>query len=204
MILHLAPDQPEAGALRNRLSEGAEVAKLGSVEALQEFLEAQAAPLGGFLVLGPGLPADACLQALAVAADSRGKWVTLLADSGGESLRSLSLGWPETPGRVVEQEKWDVGKEPSHTPPPNEAPPNPILELRHSLRMVARIRHDVNNPLTAAMAEVQLLLMDLEEGTELTESVELVQEQLRRIRDEIAELARLRAPRPPGAGPTPS
>ncbi|MEX2529005.1 MAG: histidine kinase dimerization/phospho-acceptor domain-containing protein [Gemmatimonadota bacterium] len=202
MILHLAPDHPDAEVLRSRLSTGAEVRQLGSLDALRDFLGAESGPESGFLILGPGLPADACLQALALATDSPGRWVTLLADSDGQSLRSFSLGWPESPDRVVELEKWAAEAEASHESPANGAPPRPILELRHSLRMVARIRHDVNNPLTAAMVEVQLLLMDLEEGTELTESVELVQEQLRRIRDEIAELARLRAPRAPGAGLT--
>lgn len=199
MILHLAPDHPDAVVLRNGLAKAAEVVSLGSLDSLRDLLASGAAPESGFLVLGPGLPAEACLHALALATDSDGTWVTLLADGDGQSLRSLSLGWPESPVRVVEQEEWASGEKPS-----NEAPPTPILELRHSLKMVARIRHDVNNPLTAAMAEVQLLLMDLEEGTELTESVQLVQEQLRRIRDEIAALAILRAPRPPGAGSTPS
>lgn len=198
MILHLAPENPEARGLRSRLFDGAEVAVLASLDALREFLDAQAVSDSGILVLGPGLPADSCLEALSLATDSQGKWLVLLAESDGQSLRSLSLGWPESPDRVVEQAKWPLGGERSP-----ETPASPILELRHSLRMVARIRHDVNNPLTAAMAEVQLLLMDLEEGTEVTESIQVVQEQLRRIRDEIAELARLRTPRSLGAGPTP-
>jgi signal transduction histidine kinase len=78
----------------------------------------------------------------------------------------------------------------------------PVLELGVVLRHVARARHDINNPLTSALAETQLLLMDVDEG-ELRESLETIQRQIRRIRDLVAELSVLRPPapsppRPPG------
>jgi signal transduction histidine kinase len=65
-----------------------------------------------------------------------------------------------------------------------------VFSLRHATHEIARIRHDLNNPLTAAMAETQLLRMDLDE-----EGLEVVETQLRRLRDLIAELVQWRLPR---------
>ena len=59
---------------------------------------------------------------------------------------------------------------------------------------VARIRHDLNNPLTSALAEVQLLLFDANDE-ELRESLEVNQNQLRRMRDLIASTSHMRPPR---------
>lgn len=72
--------------------------------------------------------------------------------------------------------------------------PEALLDLRSVLTQVSRARHDINNPLTSAMAEVQLLLMDVEEG-EVREGLEIVQEQLRRIRDLVAATGHIRPPR---------
>lgn len=71
-----------------------------------------------------------------------------------------------------------------------------LLSFRHSLTELARIRHDINNPLTAALAEAQLVLMDVEPGTETAASLQAVEEQLRRIRDLVAQLTALRMPAP--------
>ena len=59
------------------------------------------------------------------------------------------------------------------------------------LRIASRARHDINNPLTAATAETQLLLMDVEDG-EVRTALEAIEEQLRRIRDLTAGLTRVR------------
>ncbi|TVP42192.1 MAG: hypothetical protein EA350_17020 [Gemmatimonadales bacterium] len=65
-----------------------------------------------------------------------------------------------------------------------------VFSLRHATHEIARIRHDLNNPLTAAMAETQLLRMDSDD-----EALEVIEVQLRRMRDLIAELAQWRLPR---------
>jgi len=70
----------------------------------------------------------------------------------------------------------------------------PPFELHEILRFVARIRHDINNPLTAGMAETQLLLMDLGEGGEVGESLVTIQRQLKRIQGLVQDLAHLRRP----------
>jgi signal transduction histidine kinase len=66
--------------------------------------------------------------------------------------------------------------------------------LRFVMRSLSRARHDINNPLTSALAEVQLLLLDGESDPGLAESMEIIQEQLRRIRDLVIGLSRFRPP----------
>lgn len=66
-----------------------------------------------------------------------------------------------------------------------------LLELHRVLVEVARARHDVNNPLTSALAETQILLLDAEQG-EVREGLEIVQTQLRRIRDLVAATRHIR------------
>lgn len=75
-----------------------------------------------------------------------------------------------------------------------EGHPGVLMELRHLLGEISRARHDINNPLTSALAEVQLLLMDVEEG-EVREGLEVTQTQLRRIRDLVADTGHIRPPR---------
>lgn len=64
-----------------------------------------------------------------------------------------------------------------------------VFSLRHATHEIARIRHDLNNPLTAAMAETQLMRMDSDD-----QGLEVIEAQLRRMRDLIAELAQWRLP----------
>ncbi len=66
-----------------------------------------------------------------------------------------------------------------------------ILDLRRVLKDVSVARHDLNNPLTSALAETQLSLMD-EPGGELQESLETIQRQLRRMRDMLKLLSPIR------------
>ena len=66
-----------------------------------------------------------------------------------------------------------------------------LLELRRVLVEIARARHDINNPLTSALAETQILLLDAPEG-EMRDGLEIVQTQLRRIRDLVAATRHMR------------
>ena len=61
--------------------------------------------------------------------------------------------------------------------------------LESVLAAIGRLRHDINNPLTAALVEVDLMRMDAEEGSELADSLEAIRRQLDRIR-ELAEATR--------------
>ncbi len=121
-----------------------------------------------------------------VSASPHGWMVALLEhDSGEDRVRVLSLA----PATTL-QEAIQAARDPS-------ASPGTLLELQRVLTEVARVRHDLNNPLTSALAEVQLALMDVEgpDQAEMRESLEAVQAQLRRIRDLLASTRHLRPTR---------
>lgn len=121
---------------------------------------------------------------LCAEAPSASGWLPVIvhaaADGGPERLVPVSLGWPATSSELA---RWADGAQDAA-----------VLELRHVLQQVGRARHDVNNPLTSAMAETQLALMDARDPV-LRQGLEVVEEQLRRIRDLIAELRLFRPPR---------
>ena len=73
----------------------------------------------------------------------------------------------------------------------NRAADRTGAELTSVLSQVSRMRHDLNNYLTSALAEIQLLLMDVT-SDDLKESYEVIQEQLREIRRAIAATTHLR------------
>ena len=134
------------------------------------------------VLLGSDVSPEETLRLVRAVAERTGTWVPLVIEKEGEGegtiARTLSVGFPlvldELLTRVEEAEK-------------------PILELRTVLKFISRARHDINNPLTSGLAETQLLLMDVEEG-EIRESLEVIQDQLRRIRDLVASLSVLKQP----------
>ncbi len=141
----------------------------------------------GLLLLPIGLvPGEQVLAALAIVAESPpdSEWLPVLADGSrdGDQLRTIpvSIGWPADPGELA---RWVAGADDAD-----------VLELRHVLTRVARGRHDLNNPLTSAMAETQLALLDTEDPA-LRRALEVVEVQLRRIRDLVAGLRAFRPPR---------
>ncbi len=111
-------------------------------------------------------------------------WTLAVADGGDPpTLRTLSLGLPTGPEALLQHMAGAVG---AHVT---------LIDLREALIQIANNRHDVNNPLTAALAETQILLMDAEDESETREALLTVQEQLRRIRDLVASTGHLRPPR---------
>jgi signal transduction histidine kinase len=61
--------------------------------------------------------------------------------------------------------------------------------LERISRIVRDIRHEIGTPLTAIMAEAELLLMDADQlSAEQTRSVEAIGAMARRIRDLVAQL----------------
>ena len=130
-----------------------------------------------------GLDPTQLLAALliAAAAPPDSPWMPALVEAGDDGVsraRPISLGWP-VPG--TELGRWAEGE------------PAQLLELRYVLARVARSRHDLNNPLTSAMAETQLAQMDATDE-QTRAGLETVAQQLRRLRDMIAAL---KARRPP-------
>ena len=171
------------GSLRDDFLSGFPGDGLDVLDSWQAFQEREEQGWG-ILVLGPGLSAEEILEALDHQAQKNPPWVVLAAreEEGKWVLRSLSLGYALTPAGAVE-----IAQAPEEK--------GPILDLHWSLRVVARARHDLNNPLTSGLAEAQLLLMD-EHPPQVKEALEVIQEQFRRLRDMVADLSRLRPPRP--------
>ena len=130
------------------------------------------------------LPADQIVAALRAAAEAAADapWLPVLIEpdaKGGVRALPVSLGWPAEPTELARWAEGDLGAD--------------VLELRHVLKRVARARHDLNNPLTSAMAETQLAHMGAKDA-EVRTGLETVDQQLRRMRDLIAALKALRAP----------
>lgn len=64
---------------------------------------------------------------------------------------------------------------------------------REMVEFVRKVRHDANSPITAALGYVQLLLDEpVAQDAEVKESLEVVEEQLRRLRDIVARLKEVR------------
>ena len=63
------------------------------------------------------------------------------------------------------------------------------------LQLVRRVRHDANNPLTAALGHVQLLLDDpAVTDPEVIDSLKVVESELRRLTDILRQLNEVKAP----------
>jgi signal transduction histidine kinase len=65
--------------------------------------------------------------------------------------------------------------------------------LERISQVVRDIRHEIGTPLTAIMAEAELLMMDADQlSAEQTRSVEAIGAMARRIRDIVAQLEGIR------------
>lgn len=169
-------------ATPNAERRGALTALLGDATPL----DGEAAPTleglaPGLIVADPeGLGDARLLQLVRTVADAGMGWgLVVLSPDDPETVRSVSLGPALDFAGLSEalERRGSAGEA--------------VFDVRSVIDFVARVRHDVNNPLTSAMAETQLLLMDVEDG-ETRESLEVVQEQLRRIRDLMASTSHLR------------
>lgn len=167
------------GPLRDRAATEVDALSPRTFDGVDAFVEAGPAPGITYLV-GEGLPGDAVLRAVEHMATGRGEWTpVLVGEEEGELVaRTVSLGYQhplaETVGAAAGGET------------------TALIELRGVLEQISRSRHDINNPLTSALAESQLLLMDVPAGSELREPVQTVLEQLRRIRDLVSATVHLR------------
>lgn len=137
---------------------------------------------GLLLLEEAGLSAEELLESASVGSTAPG-WVAVALREGaaGVSARTVSVGYYHELGDVTA-----FAQEPDASPH--------LLELFRTLREISRARHDLNNPLTSALAEVQILLLDAVDG-ETRDSLEVIQEQLRRLRDLLSATRHLRARR---------
>lgn len=64
---------------------------------------------------------------------------------------------------------------------------------REMVELVRRVRHDANNPITAALGHVQLLLDDTSAPEEeIRESLQIVESELRRLIEVLKRLQEIR------------
>jgi signal transduction histidine kinase len=64
-----------------------------------------------------------------------------------------------------------------------------VDRIRSFVDLVRRVRHDANNPITAALGHVQLLLDDpAVQDPEVRDSVRVVESELRRLMDILKRL----------------
>ena len=70
---------------------------------------------------------------------------------------------------------------------------------RLTAELAARVRHEINNPLTGLIGQAQLLLRDETLSDGARRRVEVIEQLAKRIRDAVAELRVVRDP-PGGAG----
>ena len=176
-IFIVAPSSPA----RDELIGAAAPAEVLPFDSVDSFLREERTP--GVLLIGPSLPPEETMRLLAWVAEDDAEWVPVhvkasVSEAAGFLLRPLSIGYPVDVEEVV-----GAASDPEGA--------GPLLELRWILRLVAKARHDINNPLTAGLAETQLILMDDPKG-DLLESLEVIENQFRRIKDLVAGLARLR------------
>jgi signal transduction histidine kinase len=70
--------------------------------------------------------------------------------------------------------------------------------LRSVVELVRRVRHDANNPITAALGHVQLLLEDptVRDG-EVRDSLRIIESELRRLTEILRRLNEVRFEDPP-------
>ena len=66
--------------------------------------------------------------------------------------------------------------------------------IQEIVQLVRRVRHDANNPLTAALGHVQLLLDDPAiSDPEVIESLKVVESELRRLTEILRQLNEVKA-----------
>lgn len=152
------------------------------VSSVDELLEGEGRDVEpGWVFLPPDTEPEVIVDLLVRTAALPGEWSPLLLVEDGDGLSAVpfSPGHREALAETLERVDGE-GVAPGFS------------SFRICLTELARIRHDMNNPLTAALAEVQLVLMDIERGSEVEGALQTVEEQLRRIRDMISELTVLR------------
>lgn len=68
------------------------------------------------------------------------------------------------------------------------------MEIKEIAELVRRVRHDANNPLTAALGHVQLLLDDPAiQDEEARESLRVIESELRRLTEILKKLNVIKA-----------
>src|SRR5437870_1361367 len=67
-------------------------------------------------------------------------------------------------------------------------------KITDAASLVARVRHEINNPLAALLGQAQLLLREEELSERVRKRAETIESQARRIQDIVAELREVQLP----------
>jgi signal transduction histidine kinase len=88
-------------------------------------------------------------------------------------------------------------EEKSHSQPGSDNPADQVAEYREKLEqvadLVARIRHEINNPLTGVLGQAQLLLRE-DLSDRARKRAQTIEELAIRIRDIVAQLREVQRP----------
>jgi signal transduction histidine kinase len=152
---------------------------------------------GDFLPLGPRLPglvlllpaltpADV-LAVLRACSEAGGAWTPVLVEATGDGATAIPLDVGYRCPLELLARAWQQ-------PENGDGVPLHAAQLAERVRMA---RHDINNPLAAALAETQLLLMDATDE-ETLRALTAIQTQLRRIRELLGSIP---VPAPPRRAP---
>lgn len=166
-----------SGSRRDEIARslGASVTAFDSVEALGRLGDLPA----GVILIGREDGGDTQVLDLVsrIVADSPLWRVGVAVGDDGEAYRSLSLGPRVEAGEIsVKAQDSDSSRD-------------MLAGMRYVLEEVAEARHVLNNQLTSALAETQLLLLDVTDD-EARESYVIIYQQLKGMRDVIAGMIR--------------
>lgn len=174
----LAPSGVLTPELRGRLNSFGPILELESVADLRS---GDREP--GWILVPARAGAALVMSLLERLGEMPGAWSPLLLvdePDGGISVLPISPGFrmdlDEVRGRIERADSADA-----------------VLSFRKTLPVLSRVRHDINNALTSAFAEVQLLLMDMPPDGEVAAALRTVEAQLRKVRDLVAELTPIRS-----------
>ena len=153
----------------------AEVPPEATYEDAQSFLPLGRHVPGAILLITEGLsPAD-IVYVLRACVRSQGPWTPVLVESHEGALQAFPLG--HSRGHAM-AEVARAARDPESAL---------ALTVEQVVGRVRAARHEINNPLAAALVEVQLLLMDAAEE-DLRRGLSSVEEQLRTIKQRVADL----------------
>lgn len=178
----LAPPGSVPDPLRAELAGSGTLYEVDSVELLLSGADGGPTHPPGWIFLPPSTSPDVIVRLLGRLAGEPADWfpLQLVEEAGGWTALPLSTAKPQPLVQVMEAIE-GVGK------------PAGLYSYRAMMGVVSHVRHDINNALTAALAETQLAQLDVEPGTEMETGLQTVESQLRRIRDLVADLGVVRS-----------
>lgn len=143
---------------------------------------------GGWIFIPPGIGGDPVGQALIRLASSPDPWSLVLFDlevPGLEETATPGSVVPFSAGHLVSFDEFVERMQ-------RGGAPAAALGHRATLSELSRIRHDINNALTSALAETQFMQMDAPAEGELAEGLKVVESQIQRVRELTGELGAFR------------